>query len=168
MVLLQKSLTFAPVFERVSRLHPKFGVWCNGNTADSGPAFPGSSPGTPTKNLASANTGCSGRTANQIGVWCNGNTADSGPAFPGSSPGTPTKKPVERKFGWLFSYPNTNPIITEQKQLLPNKWHTATNLRTRATNIVQNRNRTRKVCVTHMPYESGFVIKELQKVYSAP
>ena len=25
------------------------GVWCNGNTADSGPAFPGSSPGTPTK-----------------------------------------------------------------------------------------------------------------------
>ena len=27
----------------------KFGVWCNGNTADSGPAFPGSSPGTPTK-----------------------------------------------------------------------------------------------------------------------
>ena len=25
-----------------------FGVWCNGNTADSGPAFPGSSPGTPT------------------------------------------------------------------------------------------------------------------------
>ena len=24
------------------------GVWCNGNTADSGPAFPGSSPGTPT------------------------------------------------------------------------------------------------------------------------
>ena len=27
------------------------GVWCNGNTADSGPAFPGSSPGTPTKVL---------------------------------------------------------------------------------------------------------------------
>ena len=26
----------------------KIGVWCNGNTADSGPAFPGSSPGTPT------------------------------------------------------------------------------------------------------------------------
>ena len=27
---------------------PDIGVWCNGNTADSGPAFPGSSPGTPT------------------------------------------------------------------------------------------------------------------------
>ena len=27
---------------------PKFGVWCNGNTADSGPAFSGSSPDTPT------------------------------------------------------------------------------------------------------------------------
>ena len=26
-----------------------FGLWCNGNTADSGPAFPGSSPGSPTK-----------------------------------------------------------------------------------------------------------------------
>ena len=23
------------------------GLWCNGNTADSGPAFPGSSPGSP-------------------------------------------------------------------------------------------------------------------------
>ena len=26
-----------------------FGIWCNGNTADSGPAFPGSNPGIPTK-----------------------------------------------------------------------------------------------------------------------
>ena len=26
-----------------------FGLWCNGNTADSGPAFPGSSPGSPAK-----------------------------------------------------------------------------------------------------------------------
>ena len=44
--------------EKVVPLHPQFrarllacndiGVWCNGNTADSGPAFPGSSPGTPT------------------------------------------------------------------------------------------------------------------------
>ncbi len=25
------------------------GLWCNGNTADSGPAFPGSSPGSPTQ-----------------------------------------------------------------------------------------------------------------------
>ena len=29
------------------------GVWCNGNTADSGPAFPGSSPGTPTNLFSS-------------------------------------------------------------------------------------------------------------------
>ena len=33
-------------------LLPKIGVWCNGNTADSGPAFPGSSPGTPTEIIA--------------------------------------------------------------------------------------------------------------------
>ena len=26
----------------------KFGLWCNGNTTDSGPVFPGSSPGSPT------------------------------------------------------------------------------------------------------------------------
>ena len=25
------------------------GVWCNGNTTDSGPVIPGSNPGTPTK-----------------------------------------------------------------------------------------------------------------------
>lgn len=25
------------------------GIWCNGNTADSGPAFPGSNPGIPTQ-----------------------------------------------------------------------------------------------------------------------
>ena len=35
--------------QRISRKCPAIGVWCNGNTADSGPAFPGSSPGTPTK-----------------------------------------------------------------------------------------------------------------------
>ena len=28
------------------------GLWCNGNTADSGPAFPGSSPGSPTRERA--------------------------------------------------------------------------------------------------------------------
>ena len=27
----------------------KIGLWCNGNTTDSGPVFPGSSPGSPTK-----------------------------------------------------------------------------------------------------------------------
>ena len=40
---------------RISEMHRKFGVWCNGNTADSGPAFPGSSPGTPTKKSRSNN-----------------------------------------------------------------------------------------------------------------
>ena len=34
------------------RLQYKIGIWCNGNTADSGPAFPGSSPGIPTKKSA--------------------------------------------------------------------------------------------------------------------
>ena len=48
---LQKRIKDVP-------LHPKsIGLWCNGNTADSGPAFPGSSPGSPTekpKHLAPA------------------------------------------------------------------------------------------------------------------
>ena len=34
------------------RKNKSTGVWCNGNTADSGPAFPGSSPGTPTEVIA--------------------------------------------------------------------------------------------------------------------
>ncbi len=41
--------------EKLVPLHPKsksIGIWCNGNTADSGPAFPGSSPGIPTKRTA--------------------------------------------------------------------------------------------------------------------
>ena len=45
----EKSTTFAPAIQNKRVLKTKFGVWCNGNTADSGPAFPGSSPGTPTK-----------------------------------------------------------------------------------------------------------------------
>ena len=32
-----------------NRVANKIGIWCNGNTADSGPAFPGSNPGIPTK-----------------------------------------------------------------------------------------------------------------------
>ena len=44
-VVSEKTTTFAPA---IRKLLLKFGVWCNGNTADSGPAFPGSSPGTPT------------------------------------------------------------------------------------------------------------------------
>ena len=27
------------------------GIWCNGNTTDSGPVFPGSSPGIPTESF---------------------------------------------------------------------------------------------------------------------
>ena len=27
----------------------QIGLWCNGNTTDSGPVFPGSSPGSPTR-----------------------------------------------------------------------------------------------------------------------
>ena len=44
-----KSSTFASAIEKRVLLRHGIGVWCNGNTADSGPAFPGSSPGTPTK-----------------------------------------------------------------------------------------------------------------------
>ena len=41
------------VSKKVVPLHPKsIGLWCNGNTADSGPAFPGSSPGSPTARRA--------------------------------------------------------------------------------------------------------------------
>lgn len=28
------------------------GIWCNGNTTDSGPVIPGSNPGSPTKKAA--------------------------------------------------------------------------------------------------------------------
>lgn len=34
--------------QATTRLQQSIGIWCNGNTADSGPAFPGSSPGSPT------------------------------------------------------------------------------------------------------------------------
>ncbi len=37
----KKLCNFAPA-------NKTFGLWCNGNTADSGPAFPGSNPGSPT------------------------------------------------------------------------------------------------------------------------
>ena len=38
-----KKLYLCTAFEQCT------GLWCNGNTADSGPAFPGSSPGSPAK-----------------------------------------------------------------------------------------------------------------------
>ena len=43
----EKSCTFAS--------HLSLGLWCNGNTADSGPAFPGSSPGSPTERFPNGN-----------------------------------------------------------------------------------------------------------------
>ena len=41
LLLTEKSTTFAPANETI-------GVWCNGNTTDSGPVILGSSPSTPT------------------------------------------------------------------------------------------------------------------------
>ena len=91
---------------RNSAIAKVIGLWCNGNTADSGPAFPGSSPGSPTfHQLARASLGCR---HHLLGLWCNGNTADSGPAFPGSSPGSPTKPKeslfIMSKLSFLFIY----------------------------------------------------------------
>ena len=52
----KKSANILEVERKDVTLHRKteinlnnIGIWCNGNTADSGPAFPGSSPGIPTK-----------------------------------------------------------------------------------------------------------------------
>ena len=50
LVFREKVVPLHPQFSKSAEANYKFGVWCNGNTADSGPAFPGSSPGTPTKN----------------------------------------------------------------------------------------------------------------------
>ena len=57
-----------------------FGLWCNGNTTDSGPVFLGSNPSSPTDK----------NDYYFIGLWCNGNTTDSGPVFLGSNPSNPT------------------------------------------------------------------------------
>ena len=47
---LRKSIYLCPRLRNVSPI----GLWCNGNTADSGPAFPGSSPGSPTEKKKAA------------------------------------------------------------------------------------------------------------------
>ncbi len=56
MVTLQILVLSFLVRVRVSQLHHsgillkrKIGIWCNGNTTDSGPVIPGSSPGIPTR-----------------------------------------------------------------------------------------------------------------------
>ena len=36
----------------------KIGLWCNGNTTDSGPVFPGSNPGSPTERVSVAPDFC--------------------------------------------------------------------------------------------------------------
>ena len=46
---LRKSPYLCTRNQGTTRLQYKIGIWCNGNTAESGPAFPGSSPGIPTK-----------------------------------------------------------------------------------------------------------------------
>ena len=48
-----KNLLFQKI---VVPLHPETdnGLWCNGNTTDSGPVFLGSNPGSPTEKIAQA------------------------------------------------------------------------------------------------------------------
>lgn len=41
--------TFAIAIRKQNDCRHKIGIWCNGNTTDSGPVIPGSSPGIPTK-----------------------------------------------------------------------------------------------------------------------
>ena len=46
---MEKACKFAPVIERESWYKESLGYGVIGNTTDSGPVFPGSSPGTPTE-----------------------------------------------------------------------------------------------------------------------
>ena len=93
----KKCCTFAPAIEKQYAWDCNdIGIWCNGNTTDSGPVIPGSSPGIPTSSSGIL-------LKSKIGIWCNGNTTDSGPVIPGSSPGIPTREHLSfRKM--LFSY----------------------------------------------------------------
>ncbi len=74
----KKTRTFATAFMKTEFHDCYIGIWCNGNTTDSGPVIPGSNPGIPTNFSFTS------------GIWCNGNTTDSGPVIPGSNPGIPT------------------------------------------------------------------------------
>lgn len=47
--VLQVSKMFVPL-QRNREINLDIGLWCNGNTTDSGPVIPGSNPGSPTKN----------------------------------------------------------------------------------------------------------------------
>ena len=46
---MPKSLCYIKKQYLCTAFEQNTGLWCNGNTADSGPAFPGSSPGSPAK-----------------------------------------------------------------------------------------------------------------------
>ena len=41
--------TFAIAIRKQNDCRHKIGIWCNGNTTDSGPVIPGSNPGSPTE-----------------------------------------------------------------------------------------------------------------------
>ncbi len=49
----KKTRTFATAFMKTEFHDCYIGIWCNGNTTDSGPVIPGSNPGIPTANRAS-------------------------------------------------------------------------------------------------------------------
>ena len=54
---MQKNVYLVCECKKIAIFAPQkcFGLWCNGNTADSGPAFPGSSPGSPAKKKSRSN-----------------------------------------------------------------------------------------------------------------
>ena len=49
--MFQKCCTFAPSNKKDDNRSFDFGLWCNGNTTDSGPVFLGSNPSSPTSFL---------------------------------------------------------------------------------------------------------------------
>ena len=54
LAIQKKTLPLHPHFEKKEVRKQDFGVWCNGNTTDSGPVILGSSPSTPTEDVASS------------------------------------------------------------------------------------------------------------------
>ena len=48
MFVVQKKFVRSYLCNRKTERDSKFGLWCNGNTTDSGPVIPGSNPGSPT------------------------------------------------------------------------------------------------------------------------
>lgn len=58
----KKISTFATAIQRWMQY---FGIWCNGNTTDSGPVIPGSNPGIPT----TTKTACRSSASCFFGLW---------------------------------------------------------------------------------------------------